>query len=132
MVTRPPIFAKAPLRETWPLRDTKHTAFPRLRSISILLYTNYQRRTKSSFKNNFVILICDESAEVFPLQLRSSKVAKLNSFPVLFSPVHNILLPAWETAKLVHVHVMSSRPIRVREKRTLIISIQQYYLKCPG
>ena len=28
---------------------TEHTAFQRLRQISVLLYTNYQKRTKSSF-----------------------------------------------------------------------------------
>ena len=99
---------------------TKHTAFPRLRSISVLLYTNYQRRTKTlrplfllatsrylalfCFQiyappycfscSTIFILICDERTEVFLLQPRSSKFAKLNSLPVLLVPVHNILLPA--------------------------------------
>ena len=88
-----------------PSRDhkSKLTAFPR--SISVMLYTNYQRRTKSSFSriyfyypnlcfqiyappycfscSTIFILICDERAERFPLQPRSSKVTKLNSLPVL-------------------------------------------------
>ena len=74
------------------------------------------------------ILICDERAEVFPLQPRSVKVTNLNSLPVLLLLVHNILLPAKRLVAGNSETYLSARDVLSSNMRTRKMDFDSWYI----